>query len=141
MLAISVIIHSFLLLLLHCISGPLSPGADVSEQVVLFGEADAQDGFGVPLPLKDSWITHPLPQPPSSLTVALVSPPKSVSILAPQVPWLPACGPHLLDAVAMATAFKSLRPPSEVTGLDGDWLIQCLLHSQACLDGRQEKGM
>lgn len=37
--------------------------------------------------------------------------------------------------------FKSLRPPSEVTGLDGDWLIKCLLHSQACLDGRQEREM
>lgn len=47
------------------------------------------------------------PSPSSSLTVAVVSL-KSVSILAPQVPWLPACGPHWLDAVAIATAFLEL---------------------------------
>lgn len=56
------------------------------------------------LPPKDSWIIHTPPQPLSALAVAVASQ-NSVFILTPQVPWLPACGPHWLDAVAMATAF------------------------------------
>lgn len=100
----------FLLILLLYFTSASSfpPWAAVSRQVVriwliLETEGCIRKLWG-PLPPKDSWIIHTPPQPPSSLTVAVVSQ-KSVFILAPQVLWLPACGPHWLDAVAMETAF------------------------------------
>ena len=76
--------------------------------VMGFGSFERAEGcarwFWGALPSKNSRTIRPLPRPPSTLAVSVFSQ-KLVSILAPQVPWLPACGPHWLDAVAIATAF------------------------------------
>lgn len=48
---------------------------------------------------------HLSPSPAPLIPLVSVFSQKLVPIVAPQVPWLPACGPHWLDAVAIATSF------------------------------------
>lgn len=72
------------------------------------------------------------PIAPSSLEAATVS--QSVSILAPQFSSSLPVVPTGYILFPWQQHFKSLQPPSEATGMDGDRLIKCFEHPWACPD-------